>query len=93
MKATRDIVVLRRAIVIMQSAKGYTPPRIAELMELDAGYVREIVKAFNAGGFDSLDPKWGGGRPRTFTDDVRRELANLATSRPGDVGLRSRSGA
>ena len=49
MKATRDVVVLRRAMVVMQSAQGYTPPRIAELMGLDAGYVREIVTAFNAG--------------------------------------------
>lgn len=87
MKATRDVVVLRRAMVVMQSAQGYTPPRIAELMGLDVGYVREIVKAFNAGGFESLNPRWGGGRPRTFTDDVRRELANLATSRPADLGL------
>ncbi|MGQ0797228.1 MAG: IS630 family transposase [Methanobacteriota archaeon] len=87
MKATRDVVVLRRAMVVMQSAQGYTPPRIAELMGLDVGYVREIVKAFRAGGFDSLNPKWGGGRPRTFTGEVRKELANLATSRPADVGL------
>jgi len=87
MKATRDVVVLRRAMVVMQSAQGYTPPRIAELMDLDVGYVREIIKAFHGGGFDSLNPKWGGGRPRTFTDEIRKELANLATSRPGDLGL------
>ena len=87
MKATRDVVVLQRAMVVMQSAQGYTPPRIAELMGLHVDYVREIVKAFQGGGFDSLNPKWGGGRPRTFTDDVRRELANLATSRPADLGL------
>jgi len=46
-----------RAMVVMQSAQGYTPPKIAELMGLDAGYAREIVKAFNAGGFESLNPK------------------------------------
>ena len=33
------------------------------------------------------DPRWGGGRPRTFADEVRRELANLGTSRPADLGL------
>ena len=87
MKATRDVVVLRRAMVVMQSAQGYTPPRIAELMGLHVDYVREIVKAFQGGGFDSLNPKWGGGRPRTFTDEIRKELANLATSRPADLGL------
>ena len=56
-------------------------------MDLSVDYVREILKAFRRDGFDSLNPKWGGGRPRTFTDDVRRELANLATSRPADLGL------
>ena len=74
-------------MVVMQSARGYTPPRIAELIDLHVDYVREILKASHAGGFDGLNPKWGGGWPRTFTDDVRRELANLATSQPADLGL------
>ncbi len=87
MKRTRDVVVLRRAMVVMQAAQGYTAPRIAELMDLNVDYVREIIKAFHQGGFESLNPRWGGGRPRTFTDEVRGKLANLATSRPGDLGL------
>src|SRR3972149_9711294 len=82
MKATRDVVVLRRAMVVMQSAQGYTPPRIAELMGLHVDYVREIVKAFQGGGFDSLNPKWGGGRPRTLPDDVRRGVGNPGTAPP-----------
>ncbi len=82
MKATRDVVVPPRAMVVMQSAQGYTSPRIAELMGHDVGYVWEIIKAFTAGGFDSPNPKWGGGRPRTFTDEVRRELAKLGFGAP-----------
>lgn len=63
MKKTRDVVVLRRSMVVMQSAQGYTPPRIAELMDLQVDYVREIVKAFHRDGFESLNPKWGGRTP------------------------------
>ncbi len=87
MKRTRDVVVLRRAMVVMQAAQGYTAPRIAGLMDLSPGYAREVIKAFHQGGFESLNPRWGPGRPRKFTDEVRGDLANLATSRPGDLGM------
>jgi len=56
-------------------------------MNLNVEYVREILKAFQHNGFDSLDPKWGGGRPRMFTDEIRRDLANLAASQPAGLGL------
>lgn len=87
MRRTREVVTLRRAMVVMHSAQGFTPPRIAELLGMSADHVRTILKAFNEDGFEALKPRYGGGRPRTFTQEVRRQLAELATSRPGDLGL------
>ncbi len=40
MKKTRDVVVLRRAMVVMQSAQGYTPPRIGII---DGGHIPEAL--------------------------------------------------
>nr|WP_174532276.1 helix-turn-helix domain-containing protein [Streptomyces ambofaciens] len=42
---------------------------------------------FNADGFDSLYPKYKGGRPKTFTVPERRETKRFAKSRPGEHGL------
>jgi len=86
-RSTRSVVTLRRGQVVLHSAQGFTPPKIAEMTGVSDDYVREIIKAWNAHGFDSLQPKYGGGRPRTFTDEIRKQLANLATSRPKDLGL------
>lgn len=42
-------------------------------------WVRHIINEFNASGFDSLRPKPAtGGRPRTFDDEIRLEIVNMA---------------
>jgi hypothetical protein len=38
-------------------------------------------------GFDSLHPKYKGGRPKTFTLPKRREIKKIATSKPAEHGL------
>lgn len=42
---------------------------------------------FNADGFESLYPKYKGGRPRTFTLPERREIKKTAKSKPAEHGL------
>jgi hypothetical protein len=44
--------------------------------------VRDVIRNFNADGFDSLYPKYQGGRPPKFTLGQRREiiLAKLGCS-------------
>lgn len=86
-RRTRSVVTLRRGQVVLHSAQGFAAPRIAELLGLSPDYVRTIIKEWNEEGFPALEPKYGGGRPKTFTDEVRKELAALATSRPKDLGL------
>ena len=65
-KRTNNVVTLRRAQVLLHSAQGFTPHKIAELPGLTVEWVRHIINAFNASGFDSL-------RPRTFDDEIRLE--------------------
>ncbi|MGW7671385.1 IS630 family transposase, partial [Streptomyces sp. NPDC054775] len=47
-------------------------------------YVREVIHAFNERGFDALDPKWSGGRPKTITDEVREHICPIARTSPAD---------
>src|SRR5215472_16839456 len=49
--------------------------------------VREVINNFNEDGFDSLYPKYAGGRPPTFTAAQRQEIKKIALSRPADHGL------
>jgi len=49
--------------------------------------VRAILHNFNEDGFDSLVPKYAGGRPPTFTLPERREIKKIALSRLQDHNL------
>jgi len=48
--------------------------------------VREVPHNFNADGFDSLAPKYAGGRPPKFTLPDRQAVKKIALGRPGDYG-------
>ncbi|GAU71243.1 transposase [Streptomyces sp. NBRC 110611] len=63
-RTAKDPVRLRRAIVVLMSAQGQTVKDITSLMQVGEDYVRYLIHAFNERGFDALDPKWSGGRPR-----------------------------
>ncbi|WUT07953.1 helix-turn-helix domain-containing protein [Streptomyces sp. NBC_00704] len=49
--------------------------------------VRDVLHNVNADGFDSLYPKYKGGRPKTFTLPERREIKKIAESKPVEHGL------
>jgi transposase len=49
--------------------------------------VRDVLHNFNADGFDSLYPRYKGGRPPMFTLAQRREVKKIAKSAPADHGL------
>jgi hypothetical protein len=46
-----------------------------------------VIHNFNADGFDSLYPKYKGGRPKTCTLPERREIKKIAKSKPAEHGL------
>ena len=71
----------------MASAQGFKPPDISDLTAYSTDQVRTIIKAFNEDGFDSLNPKYCGGRPPKFSEKQRAKLVGLATSRPKDLDL------
>ena len=46
-----------------------------------------MIHNVTADGFDSLKPRYAGGRPPQFTLPQRQEIKKTALSRPGDHGL------
>ncbi len=83
----QNAIEVKRAQVIMASAQGFTPPKIAVIALMSEEYVRQLIHAFNLHGFAMLKPHWGPGPKAKFTEAQREELVALATSRPRDLGL------
>jgi hypothetical protein len=50
-----DPIELRRARVVLSSARGFTPPKIVLMAP---GYVRTLIHSLNLHGFKMLKPDW-----------------------------------
>src|SRR3954449_2470391 len=86
-RGSGSVVTWRRAQMVLLSAQGMPVVRIAEVSFTSEDRVRDVIHNFNADGFDSLYPKYKGGRPRTFTLPERREITKIAKSRPAEHDL------
>jgi transposase len=86
-RGTGSVVRWRRAQIVLWSAQHMSVQQIAEIAFTSEDRVREVIHNFNADGFDSLAPKYAGGRPPTFTLPQRRQIKKFALSRPQDHGL------
>ena len=82
-----SVVTWRRAQMVLLSAQGMDVPMIAKVTFTSPDRVRDVIHNFNADGFDSLKPKYAGGRPPKFTLPQRQEIKKTALSRPTDHGL------
>jgi transposase len=73
--------------MVLLSAQGMPVAKIAGVTFTSADRVRDLIHNFNVDGFDSLYPKYKGGRPRTFTLSERRGIKKTAKSKPIEHGL------
>src|ERR1700756_155641 len=81
-RGTGSVVTWRRAQMVLLPAQGMPVVKIAEVSFTSADRVRDVIHNFNADGFDSLYPKYSGGRPKTFTLAELREIKKIAKSKP-----------
>lgn len=86
-RGTGSVVTWRRAQMVLLSAQGMPVAKIAEVTFTSADRIRDVIHNFNTDGFDSLYPKYKGGRPKTFTLSERREIKKIAKSKPAEHGL------
>ena len=79
--------VLRQRAEILLASMVYTPVyQIALIFRTDEAYVRKVIHAFNEHGFESLNPKVGTGRPKTFEPATRERIVAIALAPPTTVG-------
>src|SRR3954465_3243686 len=82
-----SVVTWRRAQMVLLSAQGMPVAKIAEVSFTSPDRVRDVLHNFTADGFDSLYPRYAGGRPPTFDLTQRAKIKQLALSRPAEHGL------
>jgi transposase len=86
-RGSGSVVRWRRAQIVLWSAQWMDVPAIAKIAFTSEDRVREVIHNFNDDGFASLDPKYSGGRPPTFTLPQRQAIKKIALSRPTDHDL------
>src|SRR5687768_1950461 len=86
-RSSGSVVTWRRAQMVLLSAQGMDVPMIAKVTFTSPDRVRDVLHNFNADGFDSLRPKYAGGRPPKFDAEARERIKTVALGRPGDYGL------
>ncbi len=86
-RGTGSVVTWRRAQMVLLSAQHMPVAKIAEVTFTSPDRVRDVLHNFDADGFDSLYPRYAGGRPPKFTLPQRQQIKKIALSRPTDQGL------
>jgi len=74
------------AQMVLLSSQAMDVPQIAKVTFTSDDRVRDVIHNFNADGFESLYPRYKGGRPPKFTEAQRDEIKRIALSRPEDHG-------
>jgi transposase len=62
-RSSGSVVTWRRAQMVLLSAQGMDTTAIAAVTFTSPDRVRDVIHNFNTDGFDSLRPKYAGGRP------------------------------
>jgi transposase len=86
-RGTGSVVTWRRAQMVLLSAQHMPVAKIAEVTFTSADRVRDVLHNFNSDGFDSLYPRYSGGRPPKFNLKQRDRIRQIALSRPADHDL------
>src|SRR5437868_15452560 len=81
-RSSGSVVTWRRAQMVLLSAQGMDAAGIARVTFTSVDRVRDVIHNFNADGFESLRPKYAGGRPPTFDPGQRAQSKKIAVSRP-----------
>ena len=85
-KRAKQASTRQRASILLASNTLMSVPQIARMWMTDESHVRRVIHDFNEGGFESLRPRFGGGRPRRISTDDEARIVAVAGARP-DTGL------
>jgi transposase len=77
----------QRASILLASNTLMSVPEIARLWMTDESHVRKVIHEFNQYGFESLRPRFRGGRPRRISIDDEQRIVAIAGARPDTLGV------
>ncbi len=77
----------QRALILLASNTLMSAPEIARMLLTDESHVRKVIHDFNRHGFESLSPRFGGGRPRRISTDDEARIVAVAGARPSTLGV------
>ena len=77
----------QRAMILLASNTLMSAPEIARMLLTDESQVRKVIHDFNRHGFDSLRPRFRGGRPRRISIDDEARIVAVAGARPDTLGV------
>jgi transposase len=77
----------QRALVLLASNTLMSAPEIARMLLTDESHVRKVIHDFNRHGFESLRPRFRGGRPRRISIDDEARIVAVAGARPDALGV------
>ena len=86
-KTAKHQATRQRASILLASNTLMSVPQIARMWMTDEEHVRRVIHDFNAHGFDSLRPRFGGGRPRRIRSDDEQRIVAVAGARPDSLGV------
>jgi transposase len=74
-------------MILLASNTLMSAPEIARMLLTDESQVRKVIHEFNQHGWDSLRPRFGGGRPRRISIDDEQRIVAVAGARPDTLGV------
>jgi transposase len=77
----------QRALILLASNTLMSAPKIARMLLTDESHVRKVICDFNEHGFESLRPRFRGGRPRRISTDDEARIVAVAGARPNTFGV------
>jgi hypothetical protein len=86
-KTAKHQATRQRASMLLASNTLMSVPQIARMWLTDEQHVRKVIHEFNAHGFESLRPRFGGGRPRRISTDDELRIVATAGARPDTLGV------
>src|SRR5215207_1715311 len=88
---SKDAFVMRRCQILLASARGNSPPKIAENLGCASQTVRNAIRAFDERGLDALTP--GSSRPKrvhaAFDEKSAEALREMLHRSPREFGRES----
>ncbi len=88
LRQSKDGVKVKRTQIVLASSQRMKVPEISRTLGFHRKYIEQIIHRFNDIGFDALESYYKNcGKKPIFDETKRREIAEIAISRPADLGL------